>query len=120
MFTTFRGLQRKIAGILPADSPIVHSDYKDDGFADAQYDGDWQITCDTLDTVVHEGPARFELDGEVSAVIENPTVADAIRFMDSALRTLNDGHHIFYEGYALKAGFGPDGDGALIEIHTGS
>lgn len=76
---------------------VHHSAYRQAPGTKDCYD---TVEADTFDTVVHEGRVRFvrNYEGWKGEIIENPTMADALRQMEKSIEDLRDEHHIFFEG----------------------
>ena len=129
-----RGELEKRVDLLLKDFPgrerMVHSFYKS---LDESYDDDQKLSAPAFDKVLVKGPAVFRrtYEGWEGQRIENPTISDLIRAMQTSMVELEDFHHVFLEGYKVEGtgavtpckhcGRGDDEpEVTFIDIFTGS
>lgn len=92
-------LQAKTREIAP---DVYHSYYETIQEPSEEGEG-WVVEYDTFDTELCVGLARFARSEWKSEVIENPTMADALRAMQRSIEATGDRHHVFFEGLATGA-----------------
>lgn len=129
-----RGELEKRVELLLKDFPgrerMIHSFYES---LDESYDDDQKLKAPAFDKVLVKGPAVFRrtYEGWEGQTIENPTIADLIRQMQTSMVELEDFHHVFLEGFGVKekgtvkpckhCGRGEsEPDVTFIDIYTGS
>jgi hypothetical protein len=133
MIITRGELERRVELILKDfEQPerLVHSFYES---LDESWDDDQKLEAEAFDKVLVKGPAVFRrtYEGWEGQRIENPTVADLLRQMQTSMVETKDFHHVFLEGYSVKGkgtvtpcGHCGRGEGepevTFIDIHTGS
>jgi hypothetical protein len=125
---TRKELDRRMEIIAPS---VRHSDYKE---VAGGWDDDSTVKLESFDTVVAKGPVVFRrtFAGWQSTVpVNDPTVADVLRAMETSMKETGDEHHVFFEGYkvvkkhgdTIPCGHCGRGGGepvTFIDIHTGS
>lgn len=104
MIITRGELERRVDLILKdfeCEQKLIHSFYES---LDESYEDDQKLEVAAFDLVLVKGPAVFRrtYEGWEGQRIENPTVADLLRAMQTSMIETGDFHHVFLEGYGVK------------------